>query len=91
MRRGEEENSEGAVYSSRGEWARSSRAFVYRESCFPSRSATGARKKKHSRAVDKLEYLPVDILRGAECRGGSMVFSQVNTADGICTRRGGPS
>lgn len=39
-------------------------------------------RKKHSRAVDKLEYLSVDVLRGAECWDGSMVFSQVNTTDG---------
>lgn len=51
----------------------------------PSRSATGSREKKHSRAVDKLEYLPVDVLRSAECRRGSMIFPQVNTADG-CAR-----
>lgn len=47
----------------------------------PSRSTTGSRGKKHSRAVDKLEYLPVDVLRSTECRHGSIVFPQVNTVD----------
>jgi len=52
-----------------------------RELLSPSRSTTGSRGKKHSRAVDKLEYLPVDVLRSTECRHGSIVFPQVNTVD----------
>lgn len=61
---------------------RGSRAFVYRESCSrPLEVRQDLGEKKHSRAVDKLEYLPVDVLRSAECRHGSMVFPQVNTVD----------
>lgn len=62
---------------------RGPRAFVgvYRE-CRSRPLAQDPREKKHSRAVDKLEYLPVDVLRSAECRRGSMVFPQVNTVDG---------
>jgi hypothetical protein len=82
MRKYEKKNSKEAVYSSRREWARSPRALssiVRATSLLEARRGLG---KKHLRAVDKLEYLPVDILRSTECRGGSMVFSQVNTEDG---------
>lgn len=61
----------------RVEWMRSSQAFVgdvYRESCSHFRSVTRSQRKKHSLAVDKLEYFAVDVLRGEECRKGSMVF-----------------
>lgn len=75
--------TEGTYKSRRIEWMRSSQAFVdgvYRKSCFPFRSVMGSQRKKHSLAVDKLEYFLVDVLRGEECREGTMVFfPQVNT------------